>query len=100
MPGLTGPITNEGLRRLTEFIPNCTSLHLGETQLDADGLKHLNNLKMLTQISLSDPSMEDSWLDEIEKLQSIETVELTEHSVSEAAIRRFRENRPECRIEF
>jgi len=82
---LSGPITDDGLRRIAG-LRKLVTLTLHGTQVTDDGLMHLKDMRELWSLGLGDTQVTDSGLAHFEGLGSLRDLNLTNTAVSDAGL--------------
>ncbi|MHC1743232.1 MAG: hypothetical protein AB9873_09410 [Syntrophobacteraceae bacterium] len=90
------PISDAGLAHLAA-LPKLRSLHLSGTRSSDAGIAHLLGLPLVT-LDLSRTSISDLSLERVARINSLRELWINGCSLTEEAIRLFRERRPDCSV--
>jgi hypothetical protein len=95
---MEGPFTNAGLRHLVK-LKNLTTLSLGSDFVTAEGVAFVGELRQLDSLDLDTPLLTDDIIPALLRCSAIEEISFTRSALSDAGLRRLRDELPNCSVE-
>jgi len=94
---LMAPLNDEDLSCL-ELLPRLKALDVWWTPVGDAGVEHISSIETLKSLRLSHTKITDKSLEYLARLENLETLDVEGTSVSPAALERFFQKRPKCKV--
>ncbi|HEX4147190.1 MAG TPA: DUF4375 domain-containing protein [Pirellulales bacterium] len=95
---MEGPFTNAGLKHVVK-LKNLTTLSLGSDFVTAEGVAFVGELRQLDSLDLDTPLLTDDIIPALLRCSALEEISFTRSALSDAGLRRLRDELPNCSVE-
>jgi hypothetical protein len=81
-----------------QSLPRLTALDLMHTPIGDSGVEHISRIETLKSLRLSHTRITDKSLEYLARLKNLETLYIEGTRLTHAAVERFRQRRPNCKV--